>query len=64
MHALLFLLYLEIINVTKDLSHLDDQQMTVYEYHRVEIDPTKITNNSAFEFSSLPSKWCLIHGGI
>ncbi|XP_047426972.1 plexin domain-containing protein 1-like [Mugil cephalus] len=34
-------------------------QQTIYEYHRVEIDTTKITNNSAVEFTPLPT--CLLH---
>ncbi|XP_041737928.2 plexin domain-containing protein 1-like isoform X2 [Coregonus clupeaformis] len=33
-----------------------DAQRRLYEYHRVDIDTTKITNNSAFEFTALPSK--------
>lgn len=33
------------------------QQQTIYEYHRVEIDITKITNYSAVEFIALPCKW-------
>ncbi|XP_029912870.1 plexin domain-containing protein 1-like [Myripristis murdjan] len=37
----------------------DTQQRTIYEYHRVEIDTTKITNHSAFEFTALPT--CLQH---
>ncbi|XP_062302295.1 plexin domain-containing protein 1-like [Osmerus eperlanus] len=35
------------------------QRRTVYEYHRVEVDTTKITNHSAFEFTPLPT--CLNH---
>ncbi|KAG7459737.1 hypothetical protein MATL_G00213850 [Megalops atlanticus] len=35
------------------------QRKTIYEYHRVEIDTTKITNHSAFEFTPLPT--CLQH---
>ncbi|KAJ8253780.1 hypothetical protein COCON_G00203920 [Conger conger] len=37
----------------------DIQRKTIYEYHRVEIDTTKITNHSAFEFIPLPT--CLQH---
>ncbi|NP_001139778.1 plexin domain-containing protein 1 [Danio rerio] len=37
----------------------DAKQKTIYEYHRVEIDTTKIVNNSAFEFTPLPT--CLQH---
>ncbi|XP_051771659.1 plexin domain-containing protein 1 [Ctenopharyngodon idella] len=37
----------------------DAKRRTIYEYHRVEIDTTKIVNNSAFEFSPLPT--CLQH---
>ncbi|KAM6957165.1 LOW QUALITY PROTEIN: plexin domain-containing protein 1-like [Aplochiton taeniatus] len=37
----------------------DKQHRTIYEYHRVEIDTTKITNQSAFEFTPLPT--CLQH---
>lgn len=39
--------------------HLADaKQRTIYEYHRVEIDTTKIVSGSAFEFTPLPSKNC------
>ncbi|XP_035808024.2 plexin domain-containing protein 1-like isoform X1 [Amphiprion ocellaris] len=34
-------------------------RQTIYEYHRVEIDTTKITNYSAVEFTPLPT--CLMH---
>ncbi|XP_048027655.1 plexin domain-containing protein 1 isoform X2 [Megalobrama amblycephala] len=37
----------------------DAKRQTIYEYHRVEVDTTKIVNNSAFEFSPLPT--CLQH---
>uniref|UniRef100_A0A8C4H0K3 PSI domain-containing protein n=1 Tax=Dicentrarchus labrax TaxID=13489 RepID=A0A8C4H0K3_DICLA len=37
----------------------DTKQRTIYEYHRVEIDTTKIANRSAFEFTPLPT--CLQH---
>uniref|UniRef100_A0A3Q3N928 Plexin domain containing 1 n=1 Tax=Mastacembelus armatus TaxID=205130 RepID=A0A3Q3N928_9TELE len=37
----------------------DAQQQTIYEYHRVEIDTTKIANHSAVEFTALPT--CLQH---
>ncbi|CAM4708626.1 unnamed protein product [Leuciscus chuanchicus] len=37
----------------------DAKRRTIYEYHRVEIDTTKIVNNSAFEFCPLPT--CLQH---
>lgn len=37
-------------------SSTDTKQKTIYEYHRVEIDTTKIVNNSAFEFTPLPSE--------
>uniref|UniRef100_A0A674B6P1 Plexin domain containing 1 n=1 Tax=Salmo trutta TaxID=8032 RepID=A0A674B6P1_SALTR len=37
----------------------DARRRTIYEYHRVEIDTTKIINNSAFEFTPLPT--CLQH---
>uniref|UniRef100_A0A673ADX4 Plexin domain-containing protein 1-like n=1 Tax=Sphaeramia orbicularis TaxID=375764 RepID=A0A673ADX4_9TELE len=37
----------------------DAKQWTIYEYHRVEIDTTKIVNRSAFEFTPLPT--CLQH---
>ncbi|KAM3837924.1 plexin domain-containing protein 1-like [Diretmus argenteus] len=33
----------------------DAQQRTIYEYNRVAIDTTKITNHSAFEFTALPT---------
>ncbi|XP_016349788.1 plexin domain-containing protein 1-like [Sinocyclocheilus anshuiensis] len=35
------------------------KRQTIYEYHRVEIDTTKIVNISAFEFTPLPT--CLQH---
>jgi len=35
---------------------VDAKRRTIYEYHRVEIDTTKIVNNSAFELSPLPSE--------
>uniref|UniRef100_A0A8C4HGU1 Plexin domain containing 1 n=1 Tax=Dicentrarchus labrax TaxID=13489 RepID=A0A8C4HGU1_DICLA len=37
----------------------DDQQRTIYEYHRVQVDTTKITSFSAVEFTALPT--CLQH---
>ncbi|KAK2833130.1 hypothetical protein Q5P01_017019 [Channa striata] len=37
----------------------DGQRQTIYEYHRVKIDTTKITNYSAIEFTALPT--CLQH---
>ncbi|XP_007234145.3 plexin domain-containing protein 1 isoform X2 [Astyanax mexicanus] len=37
----------------------DARRRTIYEYHRVEVDTTKIVNRSAFEFSPLPT--CLQH---
>ncbi|XP_067332384.1 plexin domain-containing protein 1-like isoform X1 [Channa argus] len=37
----------------------DGQLQTIYEYHRVNIDNTKITNYSAVEFTALPT--CLKH---
>ncbi|KAG7504911.1 hypothetical protein JOB18_019350 [Solea senegalensis] len=37
----------------------DSRQRTIYEYHRVEMDTTKITNHSAVEFTALPT--CLRH---
>uniref|UniRef100_A0A8C1P9Q4 Plexin domain containing 1 n=1 Tax=Cyprinus carpio TaxID=7962 RepID=A0A8C1P9Q4_CYPCA len=37
----------------------DAKRQTIYEYHRVEIDTTKIVNSSAFEFTPLPT--CLQH---
>ncbi|KAM7371654.1 hypothetical protein PAMP_008872 [Pampus punctatissimus] len=37
----------------------DTQRRTIYEYHRVEINITKITNYSAVEFTPLPT--CLQH---
>uniref|UniRef100_A0A3Q2CL22 Plexin domain containing 1 n=1 Tax=Cyprinodon variegatus TaxID=28743 RepID=A0A3Q2CL22_CYPVA len=33
----------------------DSTQRTIYEYHRVEIDTTKIISGSAFEFTPLPT---------
>uniref|UniRef100_A0A4W6FIS1 Plexin domain containing 1 n=1 Tax=Lates calcarifer TaxID=8187 RepID=A0A4W6FIS1_LATCA len=37
----------------------DSQQQTIYEYHRVEMDTTKIASYSAVEFTALPT--CLQH---
>ncbi|XP_072224722.1 plexin domain-containing protein 1-like [Leuresthes tenuis] len=37
----------------------DPAQQTIYEYHRVEIDTTKITGYSAVELTPLPT--CLLH---
>ncbi|KAA8585392.1 plexin domain-containing protein 1 isoform X1 [Etheostoma spectabile] len=37
----------------------DAQRRTIYEYHRVEIDATKVTSYSAVEFTPLPT--CLQH---
>ncbi|XP_041937832.1 plexin domain-containing protein 1 isoform X1 [Alosa sapidissima] len=37
----------------------DTKRRTIYEYHRVEIDTTKIINHSAFRFTPLPT--CLQH---
>uniref|UniRef100_A0A3Q2ZXN4 Plexin domain containing 1 n=1 Tax=Kryptolebias marmoratus TaxID=37003 RepID=A0A3Q2ZXN4_KRYMA len=37
----------------------DAKRRTIYEYHRVEIDTTKIVSGSAFEFTPLPT--CLQH---
>ncbi|KAK5602632.1 hypothetical protein CRENBAI_006606 [Crenichthys baileyi] len=37
----------------------DAKQRRIYEYHRVEIDTTKIVSGSAFEFTPLPT--CLQH---
>lgn len=39
-----------------DVSSTDAKRQTIYEYHRVEIDTTKIVNSSAFEFTPLPSE--------
>lgn len=41
------------------ISNIAVKRRTIFEYHRVEIDMTKITNHSAFEFTALPSKWSL-----
>lgn len=35
----------------------ESRRRTIYEYHRVELDTSKITNMSAVEFTPLPSKW-------
>lgn len=37
--------------------YTDGRYETVYEYHRFEINTTKITNLSAVEFTALPSEW-------
>lgn len=37
-------------------SSKDVKQQTIYEYHRVEINTTRIVSGSAFEFTPLPSK--------
>ncbi|XP_066521355.1 plexin domain-containing protein 1 isoform X3 [Hoplias malabaricus] len=40
-------------------SAADGRRRTIYEYHRVEVDTSKIVNHSAFEFTPLPT--CLQH---
>ncbi|XP_036428857.1 plexin domain-containing protein 1 isoform X1 [Colossoma macropomum] len=40
-------------------SPADAKRRTIYEYHRVEVDTSKIVNRSAFEFTPLPT--CLQH---
>uniref|UniRef100_A0A8D3D615 Plexin domain containing 1 n=1 Tax=Scophthalmus maximus TaxID=52904 RepID=A0A8D3D615_SCOMX len=42
-----------------DISDTEAQRRTIYEYHRVTMDKTKITNYSAVEFTALPT--CLQH---
>lgn len=37
--------------------YTDGLYQTVYEYHRFEINTTKITNRCAVEFTALPSEW-------
>ncbi|TRY58251.1 hypothetical protein DNTS_028669, partial [Danionella cerebrum] len=37
----------------------ETKQRTIYEYHRVEVDTTQITNSSAFVFTPLPT--CIQH---
>lgn len=37
----------------------ESQRRTIFEYHRVELDPSKITSTSAVEFTPLPT--CLQH---
>lgn len=39
-----------------DVPSTDAKRQTIYEYHRVEIDTTKIVTSSAFEFTPLPSE--------
>lgn len=48
--------FMEVISASQ---HSDSKQRTIYEYHRVEIDTTKIVSGSAFEFTPLPT--CLQH---
>uniref|UniRef100_UPI0037E81473 plexin domain-containing protein 1-like isoform X1 n=2 Tax=Semicossyphus pulcher TaxID=241346 RepID=UPI0037E81473 len=45
--------------VTTPSQSPDSERQTIYEYHRVEIDTSKITNYSAVEFTALPT--CLQH---
>lgn len=49
------------------LNCLEDPQRRIFEYHRVEIDTTKIVSRSAFEFTPLPSEYSdqpafILHG--
>lgn len=39
----------------------DNPAQMIYEYHRIEVDTTKITNFSAVEFTALPSKQSIVH---
>lgn len=41
--------------VTSSTAPGPDGKQTIYEYHRVDIDPSKIKNNSAVEFTALPT---------
>lgn len=45
--------------VTSSTSPAPDGKQTIYEYHRVDVDTSKIRNNSAIEFTALPT--CLQH---
>ncbi|KAK7901923.1 hypothetical protein WMY93_018692 [Mugilogobius chulae] len=45
--------------VSSSTAPAPDGKQTIYEYHRVTIDPSKIKNNSAIEFTALPT--CLQH---
>ncbi|CAL9692997.1 unnamed protein product [Knipowitschia caucasica] len=45
--------------ITSSTAPAPDGKQTIYEYHRVTIDPSKIKNNSAIEFTELPT--CLQH---
>ncbi|XP_068193913.1 plexin domain-containing protein 1-like isoform X2 [Antennarius striatus] len=45
--------------ISPSLQSPDIQRQTIYEYHRVEIDTTKISSYSAVEFTPLPT--CLQH---
>uniref|UniRef100_A0A8C8R5G5 Plexin domain containing 1 n=1 Tax=Pelusios castaneus TaxID=367368 RepID=A0A8C8R5G5_9SAUR len=46
-----------ILNPSPDIP--ESRRRTIYEYHRVELDPSKITSMSAMEFTPLPT--CLQH---
>lgn len=50
--------YIWLLNFMTDtfFSSKDVKQQTIYEYHRVEINTTRIMSGSAFEFTPLPSK--------
>ncbi|XP_068606506.1 plexin domain-containing protein 1-like [Brachionichthys hirsutus] len=45
--------------ISPSLQSPDAQRQTIYEYHRVEIDTTKISGYSAVQFTPLPT--CLLH---
>lgn len=46
----------EVLPMTGSASVSESRRRTIFEYHRVELDPSKVTSTSAVEFTPLPSK--------
>ena len=46
----------EMLPMTSSVSVSESRRRTIFEYHRVELDPSKVTSTSAVEFTPLPSK--------
>lgn len=42
--------------MTNSASFSESRRRTIFEYHRVELDSSKITTTSAVEFTPLPSE--------
>ena len=46
----------EMLPMIGSVSVSESRRRTIFEYHRVELDPSKVTSTSAVEFTPLPSK--------